>query len=39
LNVDYLYVYVNILGDELSKGIMKGRKGEKHCRTSWFMEI
>jgi hypothetical protein len=32
-------VYVDFLGKELNKGILKGRKGEKHCRTSWFMEI
>jgi hypothetical protein len=24
---------------ELSRGVMRGRKGDKHCRTSWFMEI
>jgi len=39
LNVDFLYVYVDLLGEELSGGVMKGRKGEKHCKTSWFMEI
>jgi hypothetical protein len=22
-----------------SMGIMRGRKGAKHCRASWFMEI
>jgi hypothetical protein len=31
-------VDVDIL-EEISKGVMKGRKGDKHCRTSWFMEI
>jgi hypothetical protein len=36
LNVDCKYVYVDILGEELSVGVMWGRKGEKHCRTSWF---
>ncbi len=36
LNVDCMYVYVDILGEELSIGVMRGRKGEKHSRTSWF---
>jgi hypothetical protein len=31
-------VDVDIL-EEINKGVMKGRKGDKHCRTSWFMEI
>jgi hypothetical protein len=34
-----LYVYANLLGEELSRGVMRGRKGEKHFRASWFMEI
>jgi len=36
LNVDCKYVYVDLLGEELSIGVMRGRKGGKHCRTSWF---
>jgi hypothetical protein len=36
LNVDYMYVYVDILGEELNIGVMRGRKGEKHSRTSRF---
>jgi hypothetical protein len=32
-------VIVIFLGEELSKGMMRGRKGDKHCRISWFMEI
>jgi hypothetical protein len=31
-----MYVYVDFLGKELSIGVMRGRKGEKHSRTSWF---
>jgi hypothetical protein len=31
-----MYVYVDILGEELSIGVMRGRKGEKHSKTSWF---
>jgi hypothetical protein len=34
-----MYVYADLLGKRAWKGIMKGRKGEKHCRASWFMEI
>jgi hypothetical protein len=34
-----LYIYVDLLGEELNRGVMRGKKGEKHCRTSWFMEI
>jgi hypothetical protein len=34
-----LYVYANLLGEELSRGVTRGRKGEKHFRASWFMEI
>jgi hypothetical protein len=25
--------------EEISRGVMRGRKGNKHDRTSWFMEI
>jgi hypothetical protein len=25
--------------EELTRRVMKGRKGDKHCRISWFMEI
>jgi len=39
LNVDYMYVYVDILGEELNIGVMRGRKGEKHSRTSRFYGI
>jgi hypothetical protein len=24
---------------EVSRGVMRGRKGEKHCRVSWFIGI
>jgi hypothetical protein len=34
-----LYIYVDILGLELNRGVMKGKKGEKHCKTSWVIEI
>jgi hypothetical protein len=36
-NSDCLYVYVDLLGKEIKQGIMKGRKGKRHCRTSWFI--
>jgi hypothetical protein len=38
-NDDCVYVYVDLLGKRTRRGLMQGRKGEKHCRTSWFMEI
>jgi hypothetical protein len=38
LEVSCLYVYVDIL-EELSRGVMRGRKGDKHYKASWFMEI
>jgi hypothetical protein len=34
-----MYVYADLLGKKLSKGVIRRRKGEKHCRISWFMEI
>jgi hypothetical protein len=34
-----MYVYANILGHELNRGVMRVRKGEKYCKVSWFMEI
>jgi hypothetical protein len=34
------YIYVNVVTlEELSKRVMRGRKGDKHCRISWFMEL
>jgi hypothetical protein len=39
LNVDCIYVYADLLGKKLSRGVMRRSKGKKHCRTSWFMEI
>jgi hypothetical protein len=39
LNDDYLYVYVDLLGERIRRGLMRRRKREKHCRTSWFKEI
>jgi hypothetical protein len=38
LEVYCLYVDADIL-EEISKRVMRGRKGDKHYRTSWFMEI
>jgi hypothetical protein len=34
-----MYVYIDLLGGKLSKGVMRRRKGKKYCKTSWFMEI
>jgi hypothetical protein len=31
-----LYAYVDLLGEIVSLGVMRRRKGEKHCRASWF---
>ncbi len=38
-NYDCMYVYVDLLGEKARRGVMRGGKGEKHCKTSWFMEI
>ncbi len=38
-NAYCLYVIDVILGKELSKGVTRGRKGDKHYRASWSMEI
>jgi hypothetical protein len=38
-NVYCIYVINVLLGEELSRGVMRGRKRDKHCRASWFMEI
>jgi hypothetical protein len=29
-----MYVYANISREELSREVMKGSKGEKHCNVS-----
>jgi hypothetical protein len=39
LNIDCLYIYADLLGEELNRGVIRGKKWVKHCKSSWFMEI
>jgi hypothetical protein len=40
--VNICFFFVDLLkreGEKASIGVMRGRKGEKHCKTSWFYEM
>jgi hypothetical protein len=41
-DVKYIYFFANLLkreGEKSSIGVMKRRKGERHCRILWFYEM